>query len=93
MKIKDKINEKLNEKKLYCVCMSSEALFNVAVITALNLLSKDNRAISCVEGDYAVLFLNMDARQKAAIELALADYLVAFELDESDEDLRAAVWK
>ena len=91
--IKKKINEKLNEKKSYYVQMKKEGLFSVAVVTALSMLSKENRTINYVHGEYATLFLNMDMKQKAAIELALSDYLVAIDVDEYKPELKAVVYK
>ena len=91
--IKKKINEKLNEKKSYYVQMKKEGLFSVAVVTALSMLSKENRTINYVRGEYATLFLNMDMKQKAAIELALSDYLISMDVDEDKPELRAVVYK
>lgn len=79
--IKNKINKKLNEKKQYTVCICKEGLFSVAVVTALGMLNKDNRTIDTVHDDYAVLILNMDMKQKTAIELALSDYLVSMNVN------------
>lgn len=91
--IKRKINERLNEKKQYTVCICKEGLFSVAVVTALGMLNKDNRTIDTVHGDYAVLILNMDMKQKTAIELALSDYLVAIDVNEDKPELRSVVYK
>ena len=91
--IKKKINEKLNEKKSYYVQMKKEGLFSVAVVTALSMLSKENRNINHVRGEYATLFLNMDMKQKAAIELALSDYLISMDVDEDKPELKAVVYK
>lgn len=91
--IKKKINEKLNEKKSYYVQMKKEGLFSVAVVTALSMLSKENRTINYVHGEYATLFLNMDMKQKAAIELALSDYLIQMDIDEEKPELKAVVYK
>ena len=93
MFIKEKINEKLSEKKQYTVCINKEGLFSVAVVTALGMLNKDNRTLDVVHKEYAVLILNMDTKQKAAIELALSDYLIAIEVDESPKEAKAVVWK
>ena len=78
---KNKINKKLNEKKQYTRCICKEGLFSVAVVTALGMLNKDNRTIDTVHDDYAVLILNMDMKQKTAIELALSDYLVSMNVN------------
>lgn len=91
--IKRKINERLNEKKQYVVCICKEGLFSVAVVTALGMLNKDNRTIDTVHGDYAVLILNMDMKQKTAIELALSDYLVSIEVNDDEPELRSVVYK
>ena len=91
--IKKKINEKLNEKKSYYVQIKKEGLFSVAVVTALSMLSKENRTINYVRGEYATLFLNMDMKQKAAIELALSDYLISMDVDEDKPELKAVVYK
>lgn len=91
--ITNKINEKLNKKKQYTVCINKEGLFSVAIVTALGMLNKDNRILETVHDDYAVLKLNMDIKQKAAIELALSDYLVAIETDEETNAMKAVVWK
>ena len=91
--IKKRINDKLTEKKQYTVCINKEGLFSVAAVTALSMLHKDNRTIDWVDSKYAVLILNMDMKQKAAIELALSDYLVEIESDEVKPELKAVVWK
>lgn len=92
--ITNKINEKLTKKKQYTVCIDKEGLFSVAVVTALGMLNKDNRVLDCVNNNYAVLILNMDMKQKAAIELALSDYLVAIDVDEEPKaKVKAVVWK
>lgn len=79
--IKNKINKKLNEKKQYTVCICKEGLFSVAVVTALSMLDNSNKTIDCVHEGYAVLILNMDMKQKTAIELALSDYLVSMDVN------------
>ena len=84
---------KLSEKKQYTVCINKEGLFSVAVVTALGMLNKDNRTLETVQDDYAVLTLNMDIKQKAAIELALSDYLVAMEVNDEEPEKRSIVWK
>ena len=91
--IKRKINERLNEKKQYTVCICKEGLFSVAVVTALSMLNENNKTIDCVHEGYAVLILNMDMKQKTAIELALSDYLVAIDVNEDKPELRSVVYK
>lgn len=91
--ITNKINEKLNKKKQYTVCINKEGLFSVAVVTALGMLNESNRILETVHNQYAVLKLNMDVKQKAAIELALSDYLVAINADEETNAMKAVVWK
>ena len=92
-KIKDKVNNKLNEKKQYVFIINKEGLFSVAVVTALSMLSKENRTLECADNDYAVLILNVDMKQKAAIELALSDYLIQMDIDEEKPELKAVVYK
>ena len=92
-KIKDKVNNKLNEKKQYVFIIDKEGLFSVAVVTALSMLSKENRTLECADNDYAVLILNVDMKQKAAIELALSDYLIQIDIDEEKPELKSAVYK
>lgn len=75
------ITKMVNKKKKYIVCIRKEGLFSVALITALSMLNDNNKTIDCVEGSYAVLTLNMDIKQKTAIELALSDYLVEMVVD------------
>ena len=91
--IKRKINERLNEKKQYTVCICKEGLFSVAVVTALSMLNENNKTIDCVHEGYAVLILNMDMKQKTAIELALSDDLVAIDVNEDKPELRSVVYK
>lgn len=89
-KIKAKLNSKLTEKKQYEVCIYKEGLFNVGVITALGLLSEDNRELYVVTDSYAGLILNMDIEQKTAIELALRDFIVTIKCnDEEPESILA----
>ena len=71
------ITKTLNKKRRYAVCMDQKGLFSVAVVTALSMLNDKSKIIDCVEGGYAVLLLDMDIKQKTAIELALSDYLVS----------------
>lgn len=87
------VTRKLDEKKQYTVCISKEGLFSVAVVTALSMLSDDNKTIDCVHEGYAVLILNMDIKQKTAIELALSDYLVAMDVNDEETDTKSTVWK
>lgn len=82
MRIKEKLNERLTEQKQYTVYILKKGLFSVAVVTALSMLREDNKTIDYVDDKYAVLILNMDMKQKAAIEIALSDYLVEMVTDE-----------
>lgn len=80
--ITNKLNEKLNKKKQYTVCINKKGLWSVAVVTALSMLDESNKTLDAVSKDYAVLILDMDMKQKAAIELALSDYLVSIDCNE-----------
>lgn len=91
--IKKKINEKLNEKKRYYVCINKKGLWSVAVVTALSMLDDKNKDLNCIHGEYAVLYLTMDMKQKAAIEVALSDYLIQMDVDEDKPELKAVVYK
>ena len=93
MKIIDKINERLKEKKQYEYIIDKEALFNVGVITALGLLDKSNRELMAVTDDYAELTLFMDMEQKAAIDLALRDFIEKVIVVEEPKQVKTMVWK
>ena len=93
MKIIDKINEKLKEKKQYEYIIDKESLFNVGVITALGLLDQSNRELMAVTKEYAELTLFMDMEQKAAIDLALRDFIVKVIVVEEPKQVKAMVWK
>ena len=93
MKIIDKINERLKEKKQYEYIIDKEALFNVGVITALGLLDKSNRELMAVTDEYAELTLFMDMEQKAAIDLALRDFIEKVIVVEEPKQVKAMVWK
>ena len=93
MKIIDKINERLKEKKQYEYIIDKEALFNVGVITALGLLDKSNRELMAVTDEYAELTLFMDMEQKAAIDLALRDFIEKVIVVEEPKQVKTMVWK
>lgn len=95
--LKNKIDEKLNEKKWYIVRMTQESL-NVAVIAALQMIKPEDRQL--VEVDYrngifdrdVVWYLNMNPKQKIAIKEACSDYIVAF-TEKDNPNTKTVVWK
>ena len=95
--LRNKIDEKLNEKKWYIVRMKQESL-NVAVIAALQMIKPEDRQL--VEVDYqhgkfnrdVIWYLNMNPKQKIAIKEACSDYIVAF-TEKDIPNVKAVVWK
>ena len=92
-RINEKLNQKLTEKKQYEVVIRKEALFNIGIVTAMNMLAEENRELLAVYKDCAELVMFMDIEQKTAIELALRDYLVSMRCLEVKPEVKTMVWK
>ena len=75
MIIKDKINEKLNEKKQYVYTLKKDVIFNIGIMTAIGILGDDSRELMSCGNKYVVFRLYMDKAQKTAIDLTVKDYL------------------
>jgi len=92
MKIKEKVANKLNEKRWYYVELETEAIFSVAIVTMLGTLKQKNRVLWYGNNDIVKLTLNLDSKQKAAFEVVARDYLVTMRLEEESSS-RPLVYK
>lgn len=82
MKIKEKVTNKLNEKKWYYVELETDAIYSVAIVTLLGTLKPENRRLWDGNPSKVLFKLNLDSKQKAAFEVAARDYLIKMETEE-----------
>lgn len=84
-----------DEKKEYLVVMKEDALYSVGIMALIGTLSRENRLLYSVEmcnhEAYIVWSLNLNKKQKIALEETAKDYITHFSLRE--ENIRQVVWK
>ena len=82
MNIKEKINDRLNEKKWYYVELETDAIYSVAIATILGTLKPENRRLWDGNPSTVIFKLNLNAKQKATFETAANDYLISIKTEE-----------